>query len=652
MDKKYKTENDEGWIPVEKESRSSSSYVPKKEFLVSTDDSDSFSGRPKTLDEIQRNVRFPHIDKENSDETDSPDVNEKAAAEKFYAPPRKNHRPVPRVKSHPKKNKKTDKVVREPENIDEKGTAPEPQFAKNEDTKSTSDIKLKRALFSVGHFFRRHKVFTIIIAVIIVFVSSLLITVNHFLNKINYVETEDYTTVESAPKKEKKLKYITLSTGEIIDVTNLVKNADGTYNLPDGRRFNKDRTIWNVDGSIVFYDGSYMLPDGTAVLSNGTTFYPNELLVYQSGSFHDKCGYKVSKDGYVSFFNGVIAHLTNFLCAESGLCTSKTSSISNLKHRVTGSWNAYKTEKVETKVQVDSNNDADDEEEKISKALSNAEGLNDDEIAQNYNNNEIWYNDDIKNILLMGIDEGSKSYPYGRSDSMIVLSINKKTKSVKMVSFARAVYVAIAGYDNTRLNHAHGYGGAPLAIDTIERNYKIRIDNYVETGFETFKQIIDVLGGVQINLTKAEASALKSKLKKSGYKYNGAGKYNLNGKMALEYVRLRKIDTDKERTARQRKVLLSIANKVKNSNILQLTNLANQILPLITTDMSKSEIISQLTTLNSYLNGKVEQYVVPHKSSALTLIGEYEVLILDWKDEVKYVHQLFYKDVVPSYYSK
>ena len=511
---------------------------------------------------------------------------------------------------------------------------------------SGKHVKLKSTLYDISCFFRRHKVACIIAAVIIAILLAGVLTVNHFLSKINYVEADDYALQEI---QEDNLKYITLSTGEMINVKNLKRNEDGTYTLPDGRRFNTDRTIWNTDGSMVFYDGSYMLPDGTAVLTDGTTFYTDELLVFQSGKFYEKTKISVDKEGYVKFYNGVIAHLTNFICAEDGTCTAKNSAIKNLKYDVTGSWNAFDKDRGKVEVKA---LDEDDEDAKLKDALANAKGLNDDDVASNYNNNEIWYSDEIRNILLMGIDEGSRNFPYGRSDAMIVLSVNTRTKAVKMLSFSRAVYVAIAGYENTRLSHAHGYGGAALAIDTIERNYKIRIDNYVETGFETFKKIIDVLDGVTIDLTNAEAYALKGKIAKAGIPYVGAGKYVLNGELALEYVRLRRIDSDRERTARQRKVLMSIANKVKSQNPLQLTVLANQILPLITTDLSKMEILSQLANINTYINGNVQQAVIPQNSSKLTLIDNFEVLVVDWKSEVKKLHNLMYQGTEPKYYAK
>lgn len=261
-------------------------------------------------------------------------------------------------------------------------------------------------------------------------------------------------------------------------------------------------------------------------------------------------------------------------------------------------------------------------------------------INVNLNNNEIWYSDQVKNILLMGIDYGSSTFPYGRSDSMIVVSINEVSHKVRLISLGRALYAAIPGYENTRLSHAHGYGGAPLAITAIQNNYKIKIDNYASVNFASFSKIIDALGGVTITLTNAEAGAISHLLGTSQ-----GGTYNLNGDQALAYARTRKIDSDKDRTGRQRKVLNSLADKAKGLPLTQLVSMMDEVLPLVTTDMSRTQLLGYLTKAMTYLNYEREQYVLPHKSSALQLRGGFEVVLVDWSDEIPYVHELFYGGV-------
>ncbi len=282
---------------------------------------------------------------------------------------------------------------------------------------------------------------------------------------------------------------------------------------------------------------------------------------------------------------------------------------------------------------------------KLSKDTKDALKDADDDIRANLDDSKKWYSDQVMNIALLGIDNGSKKFPYGRSDSMIIVSINKAVNKVKLISLSRTAYAAIPGYPNTRLSHAHGYGGAPLAIQAIEQNYKIRIDNYISCTFESFIKIIDAFGGVDITLTNAESKAMKQY--NSGF--SGAGTYTLNGDLALKYARLRKIDTDRDRTGRQRKVLLSLAQKCRNITAAQAISLLNQVLPLVTTDLTRGEIVYQLASALNYLKWDISQYLVPAKPYQLVLRDGFEVIIMNWAHEVDYIHELIYEGVIPLY---
>lgn len=485
---------------------------------------------------------------------------------------------------------------------------------------------LLQAGIAVRRFFTHHKIITAIFAVLILLIAVFAGTVNHFLSKINYVNTSSYTTLSSAQQTEQK-KYLTLSTGEKIDVTGLKKNKDGTYTLPDGRRFDSDGTVWNTDGSIVFYDGSYLLADGMAVLCDGTTIYTDETVVFQNGNFIKNTGISVDGEGYATFPSGEKAHITAFTINEDGSVKAKASSLVSPKYSADGEWNI---------------------EDLVELAKKDAEykaKLEEYDRIIKENNSKIWYSSNVFNVLLLGIDEGSKAYPYGRSDAMIVISINKATQKINMLSLSRAAYSAIPGYSNTRLSHAHGYGGAALAIEAIETNYKIKIDKFASTTFESFIKIIDCFGGVDITLTSAEAKEMRKHYKK----FKGAGTYTLDGKQALLYARTRKIDTDKDRTGRQRKILIALTQKVKAMSFTQAMLLLNEVLPLVTTDFTKSEIVRQASNATTYLKWDIKQYVIPHKSSGLVLRDDFEVVLIDWADEVDYVHQIVYEGTSPQY---
>ncbi|MGN1195146.1 MAG: LCP family protein, partial [Acutalibacteraceae bacterium] len=273
----------------------------------------------------------------------------------------------------------------------------------------------------------------------------------------------------------------------------------------------------------------------------------------------------------------------------------------------------------------------------------------DSSIENNASDSRIRYSDDVYNILLMGIDYGSKNYPYGRSDSMIIVSINKKQKTIKLVSLSRAAYASIQGYNNTRLSHAHGYGGAPLAIDTVERNYKIRIDRYVSVGFDSFKKIIDAFGGVSIPLTSVEQKVLNGAFPN---KFPSAGTYTLNGEQALVYARLRETDNDRTRTGRQRTVLLSLAQKAKSMSVNDALGILNTILPLVRTNFTKTELVKQAANALSYLKWDISEDILPVSGSGLVLRGDFEVILVDWAKEVSYTNDLLFKGVEIKYENK
>lgn len=218
--------------------------------------------------------------------------------------------------------------------------------------------------------------------------------------------------------------------------------------------------------------------------------------------------------------------------------------------------------------------------------------------------------DDVINILLVGKD-ASSSDGRPRTDSMILLSINKRTNSLSMVSIMRDLYVQIpGGYSDNRINAAYRFGGIALLNATIEKNFGIVIDGNIEVGFAQFATIIDILGGVEIELTQAEASYMQ----RYGYPKVVPGKNLLGGHAALEYCRIRQIDSDHKRTERQRNLLLTVANSAKNMSVTQMLELVNQVLPYVKTDLSTGEIIQLATECfdvlrsgNGIKSGKVPQ---------------------------------------------
>lgn len=199
---------------------------------------------------------------------------------------------------------------------------------------------------------------------------------------------------------------------------------------------------------------------------------------------------------------------------------------------------------------------------------------------------EIGQTQELINILLIGQDARTGE-TRARSDAMILLTFNKTTKNITMTSFMRDLYVQIPGYEDNRINAAYAFGGMELLDATLKQNFGVDVDANIEVNFDGFSSIIDILGGVDIELTSAEAEVLGL----------SAGFQHLSGTNALRYSRIRSIDSDFSRTARQRNVITALFNSLKQAELSQLLELIDTIFPLITTDMSNGEIIAYATEL-------------------------------------------------------
>ena len=190
------------------------------------------------------------------------------------------------------------------------------------------------------------------------------------------------------------------------------------------------------------------------------------------------------------------------------------------------------------------------------------------------------------NILLIGQDrrpgEGRQ-----RSDAMILVTFHMDAKTVTLTSFMRDQYVQIPGYKPNKLNAAYQYGGMKLLNKTLKTNFGVRVDGDIEVDFGQFERIVDLLGGVEIKLTDSEAIVLNNR----GHWGFTAGKTVLNGEQALIYSRIRYIDSDYRRAERQRKVMLSLIDRYKSQSITEMLGLLDDILPMVTTNMKKNEIV-------------------------------------------------------------
>ena len=199
---------------------------------------------------------------------------------------------------------------------------------------------------------------------------------------------------------------------------------------------------------------------------------------------------------------------------------------------------------------------------------------------------------DYRNIVLLGVDSQDGSFSNTRSDCIIIVSINKKTNDVNLTSVYRDTYVEIDGHGLDKITHAYAYGGPELAMSTLNKNLDLNITEFVTVNFETVKTVVDSIGGVTIKVTDAEATQISG--------LSSGGTYTLNGEHALAYSRIRKIDSDYQRTERMRTVIEAVFDKVKTLGVSELSNFVDTILPLISTNLSSNEIISMLPAVPFY----------------------------------------------------
>lgn len=194
----------------------------------------------------------------------------------------------------------------------------------------------------------------------------------------------------------------------------------------------------------------------------------------------------------------------------------------------------------------------------------------------------------IVNILLIGQDR-REGETRARSDSMILCSFDRNTGKLTLTSFLRDLYLPIPGHGSNRINAAYSFGGMSLLEQTLEENFGIGIDGAIEVDFQQFSQIIDLLGGVTIELRQDEADIIN---KETGSTLT-EGSRLLTGQQALTYSRIRSLDPDGDvsRTGRQRKIMGALVERFRSAGSSTLINLAKQLLPMIHTDLNNSQLL-------------------------------------------------------------
>ena len=267
--------------------------------------------------------------------------------------------------------------------------------------------------------------------------------------------------------------------------------------------------------------------------------------------------------------------------------------------------------------------------------------------------NQAMQEDGVVNILLIGNDSRENGED-GRSDAMILLSISKKTKKIYMTSLLRDMYVDIPGHDGNRLNAAYSYGGPELLMETIEKNLGIEVNRYILVNFEAFANLVDAVGGVDLDLTNDEIQLVNGYLweynilleRPEGTDYMDtslSGVVHLNGPQALAYTRNRYIGTDFGRTERQRKVLSAVIKKLPKTVVTHPKQLIDGLMPNLTTNLTKMECYRLGLRAPGMLTYDIEQNSIPMQGTYKDAnIRGMAVLEVDFEANRKFLQENVY----------
>ncbi len=271
------------------------------------------------------------------------------------------------------------------------------------------------------------------------------------------------------------------------------------------------------------------------------------------------------------------------------------------------------------------------------------------------NSNDYKSDKSITNILLLGTD-ARPGEEKSRSDAMMILTLDNKNKSIKLTSLNRDTFVDIPGYGEQKLTHAYVYGEAEMLIDTIEQNFELDIQHYATVDFNSFIDVIDALGGVEVEVQKSEIRELnkfipetyrwsKNKDKGSIEYIQNSGKQKLNGYQALSFSRIRKNDSTAERDRRQRDVIQALINEAKDLPKSKYTGVVNSLLPYVKTNMNPNTIISLGTQLIGIGNLDLKSLEFPMNIDKGRKIGNSGFVIPFDSEDINVLHDFIFKDI-------
>ncbi len=287
--------------------------------------------------------------------------------------------------------------------------------------------------------------------------------------------------------------------------------------------------------------------------------------------------------------------------------------------------------------------------------LMDHQEINKENLAINNSTNEKLKG--YRNIAIFGIDSRAED-DYGegnRSDCIIIASINQDTNEVKLVSVYRDTYVQIEGYGLDKITHAYSYGGPELALNTINANLDLNIDEFVAVNWKAVADAVDLLGGITIDIDSSEIYQMNKyvyetakSVGKTAKRVTKAGEQTLNGVQAVTYARIRKTSGgDYKRAERMRTVVEEMVKEAKTKNLSELNEIANEILPEISTNINANEILSLIPTALSF--NISDSMGWPYETKGFSNSGWYGVPVT-LKSNVEKLHEELFnqEDYEPS----
>lgn len=254
----------------------------------------------------------------------------------------------------------------------------------------------------------------------------------------------------------------------------------------------------------------------------------------------------------------------------------------------------------------------------------------------------------IKSIALLGIDSRGNNH-VGRSDALMILSVDQEHNKIKLTSVARDTRVY---YDEKRkyekIGHAYAFGGALLSLRALNKNFRMNIKDYIAVNFAELVSLVDVMGGVNVQISEAERIATNELIisENMGEIIPHSGKVHLVGKQALEYSRIRKLDSDNNRTERQRKILRALFERLKTRKFIEYPEIIRQMIPMVETSLSYSDIVS-LSGIMKH-NPRLEEKAIPNETMNVKGGIFYEdrlwYFVYDLKVAAKQIHEFIYED--------